>query len=59
MDTPDLESTKNIYFPALFLGSKCWASNQIADFLAITAAKGNPTFFVIMMCNSNWPEIQS
>ena len=59
MDNSDLESTENIYLPASFLGSKRWASNQIADSLAIAAAKGNPTFFVTMTCNSNWPEIQS
>ena len=59
MDEPDLDSTENIYLPASFLGSRRWASNQIADSLAIAAAKGNPTFFVTMTCNSNWPEIQS
>ena len=59
MDTSSLESTENIYLPASFLGSRCWASNQIADSLAIAATKGNPTFFIMMTCNSNWPEIQS
>jgi len=59
MDAPELESTENIYLPASFLGSRRWASNQITDSLAIAAAKGNPTFFITMTCNSNWPEIQS
>ena len=59
MDVPDIEPCKNIYLPASFLGSRRWASNQIADSLAIAAAKGNPTFFITMTCNSNWPEIQS
>ena len=59
MDAPELESTENIYLPASFLGSRRWASNQIADSLAIAAAKGNQTFFITMTCNSNWPEIQS
>ena len=59
MNVPDIEPCKNIYLPASFLGSRCWASNQVADSLAIAAAKGNPTFFITMTCNSNWPEIQS
>ena len=59
MDVPDIEPNENIYLPASFLGSRRWASNQIADSLAIAAAKGNPTFFITMTCNSNWPEIQS
>ena len=59
MDVPDIEPCKNIYLPASFLSSRHWASNQIADSLAIAAAKGNPTFFITMTCNSNWPEIQS
>ena len=59
MDTPDLEQNENIYLPASFLGSKRWASNQVADSLAIAAVKGTPTFFITMTCNSNWPEIQS
>lgn len=57
MDTPDLEPNENIYLLASFLGSKRWASNQIADSLAIAAVKGTPTFFITMTCNSNWPEI--
>ena len=59
MNEPDIQPNENIYLPASFLGSRRWASNQIADSLAIAAAKGNPTFFITMTCNSNWPEIQS
>lgn len=54
-----LEPTENIYLPASFLGSKRWASEQISDSLAIAAAHGNPTFFITMTCNPDWPEIQS
>lgn len=53
---PDNE---NIYLPASFLGSNRWASEQIADALAIAAELGNPTFFITMTCNPEWPEITS
>jgi hypothetical protein len=49
----------NIYLPASILGSNKWASEQIADSLAIAAAYGPPTFFVTFTCNANWPEICS
>ena len=54
-----VEESENIYLPASFLGSQRWASNQIADSLAIAAAYGPPTFFLTFTCNSDWPEIQS
>jgi hypothetical protein len=53
------EPSQNIYLPASFLGSARWASEQIADALAIAAAFGNPTFFVTVTCNPDWPEIRS
>jgi hypothetical protein len=59
MGDPDVEPNENIYLPASFLGSKRWASEQVSDSLAIAAAYGNPTFFVTMTCNPEWPEIQS
>ena len=59
MGLPDVEASDNIYLPASFLGSNRWAQTQIADSLAITTSKGNPTFFVTMTCNAHWPEIQS
>jgi hypothetical protein len=55
----DPETLCNIYLPASFLGSSRWASEQIADTLAIAAALGNPTFFITMTCNPEWPEIRS
>ena len=42
-----------------FLSSNHWASDQIADSLAITATYGQPTFFITFTCNPEWPEIQS
>jgi hypothetical protein len=50
---------QNIYLPASFLGSNKWASEQIADSLAIAAAYGPPTFFITFTCNTNWPEIRT
>ena len=55
----DISSLTNIYLPSSFLGSKRWVANQIADSLTIAATLGNPTFFVIMTCNTQWQEIQS
>ena len=59
MEYADTQPSENIYLPSSFLGSKHWVSNQIADSLAIAAALGNPTFFITMTCNTQWPEIQS
>jgi hypothetical protein len=58
-DVPQSEASSNIYLPASFLGSARWASEQVADALAIAAELGNPTFFVTMTCNPQWPEITS
>ena len=49
----------NIYLPASFLGSHRWATEQISDSLAVAAMYCPPTFFIMMTCNTNWPEIQS
>jgi hypothetical protein len=59
MAETDLEPNENIYLPASFLSSKRWASEQVSDSLAIAAAYGNPSFFITMTCNPDWPEIRS
>ncbi len=59
MGAPDVEPTENIYLPASFLGSRRWASEQIADALAVASRRGQPTFFITMTCNPEWPEITS
>lgn len=51
--------SQNIYLPASFMGSKRWASEQVADSLTIAVHAGKPTFFVTMTCNSEWAEIQN
>jgi hypothetical protein len=50
---------QNIYLPASFMGFRHWATEQIADSLTIAAHAGNPTFFITITCNSEWPEITS
>jgi hypothetical protein len=59
MGLPEEEASENVYLPASFLGSRRWSEAQISDSLAIAATFGNPTFFITMTCNTNWPEIQS
>lgn len=50
--------SQNIYLPSSFMGSKRWATEQIADSLTIAADLGSPTFFITITCNSDWPEIK-
>jgi Helitron helicase-like domain at N-terminus len=52
--TADLIRNK---IPASFMGSRAWASNQVADALALARNLGNPTFFITMTSNPKWPEI--
>lgn len=59
MGIAHIDDCRNIYLPASFLGSRCWATEQISDSLAIAAIYGPPTFFITMTCNTNWPEILS
>jgi hypothetical protein len=39
------------------MGSRAWASDQVADALALARDLGNPTFFITMTSNPKWPEI--
>lgn len=57
MGDDDISPNENVYLPASFLGSRWWSTEQVSDTLAIAATCGNPTFFVTMMCNPEWPEI--
>ena len=43
--------------PASFMGSQAWASDQVADSLALARDRGGPTFFITMTSNPKWPEI--
>ena len=42
--------------PASFMGSQAWASDQVADSLALARELGEPTFFMTMTCNPQWAE---
>jgi Helitron helicase-like domain at N-terminus len=54
-----IPDSQNIYLPASFMGSRRWAQEQVADCLTIAATLGNPTFFLTMTCNTDWPEIRA
>jgi hypothetical protein len=43
--------------PASFMGSQAWASDQVADALALARELGPPCFFITMTSNPKWPEI--
>jgi hypothetical protein len=45
--------------PASFMGSAAWASDQVADALAIARDRGTPSFWLTPTTNPNWPEIRS
>lgn len=53
------EFERGITLPSSFLGSRAWASQQVADSLAICRAKGKSSFFITITTNPNWPEIKS
>jgi len=59
MGEEEVTASENVYLPSSFLGSRRWASEQIADSLAIASKLGNPTFFVTVTCNPEWEEIKS
>lgn len=45
--------------PASFMGPRAWASDQVADTLALAREYGRPTFFITLTTNPSWPEIVS
>ncbi|KIJ22324.1 hypothetical protein M422DRAFT_277297 [Sphaerobolus stellatus SS14] len=59
MGRDDLDEATNVFLPSLFLGSFRWCSEQVSDALAIASHLGNPTFFITITANPNWPEITS
>ena len=42
-----------------FIGSRAWASEQVADALALCREHGKPSLFITITTNPNWPEITS
>lgn len=48
-----------ITLPSSFLGSQAWASQEVADSLAICRARGKPSFFITITTNPNWSQIKT
>lgn len=48
-----------VYLPASFMGSPRMQRKLIADSLAIVRRYGKPTYFLMVTCNPNWPEIRN
>ena len=58
-DTNCTAAEESFLLPATFPGSRAWASEQVSDSLAIVADRGDPSLFITMTTNPNWPEIQT
>jgi hypothetical protein len=43
--------------PVSFIGSQAWASDQVADTLALAKELGKLSFFITITSNPKWPEI--
>src|SRR5438045_1809734 len=58
---PDLEVQHSdaVTLPSSFLGSWAWASDQVADALALCREHGKPSLFITITTNARWPEIIS
>jgi hypothetical protein len=41
-----------------WIGSRAWASEQVADSLALCREYGRPSLFITVTTNPNWPEIR-
>src|SRR5215207_5417444 len=57
--TTKMGPENSFLLPASFVHSKLWASNQVADALALCRKFGKPSLFLTMTTNLNWPEIVS
>jgi len=42
---------------AFFMGSRAWASDQVADALALARELGKPSLYITMTSNPIWPEL--
>ena len=54
MDDP---GNMEVNIPSSFLGSRAWASQQVADSLALCREFGKPSLFITMTTNPKWIEI--
>jgi hypothetical protein len=58
-DTQAAELSSAVVLPSSFIGSCSWASEQVADALALCREHGKPSLFITITTNPNWPEITS
>ena len=58
---PDLELQRSdtVTLPSSFIGSRAWASDQVADSMALCREYGKPSLFITVTTNVRWPEIVS
>jgi len=49
--------TGRVYLPSSFMGSPRMQRKLIADGLAVARCLGKLTYFIMITCNPNWPEI--
>jgi len=54
---PELASS--ITLPHTFVGSRAWASEHVADSLALAREIGKPDFLITITTNPTWPELTS
>lgn len=48
---------KSVILPSTFIGSERQMAQLYQDAMAIVRKLGNPSYFITMTCNPNWPEI--
>jgi hypothetical protein len=51
------EKDINYHLGPDWIGSRAWASEQVADSLALCREYGRPSLFITVTTNPNWPEI--
>jgi hypothetical protein len=54
---PELASSLSL--PSSFIGSRAWASDHVADSLALCRELGKSSLLVTITTNPSWPEITS
>jgi hypothetical protein len=52
------EKDINYHLGPDWIGSRAWASEQVADSLALCREYGRPSLFITVTTNPNWPEIR-
>src|SRR5207248_5257788 len=58
-DAATMEFLDSTPLASSFVGSRAWASEHVADSLALCREFGKPSLFITVTKNPNWPEITS